>query len=311
MADRDGARGATQERPRGPARALRRLDEVVLPRLGRGARRLARMRPLTAVALVGVLVVGGVAAWRVAQPHRPDLSGSGSPLWVGGRPGDSVPAYAAASRAELQRLLDPAATPAVRGQIYALVSLKTYLSPGSVTGLLTAAPRVTPLLAYARAQLPDRQTQIVRLSLGNAAEGLAEEMDEAADRKLVEAAADDRFAAALSPQPSPGVREQYLISAQVARDEAAAYRSHCSCVYALVVVATPAELAALAARPEVRIVDPAPEVTSLSEATFAPPLPEQTVSFDPPPDSALTGTPSPGGSSGPLPSSVTASAPAR
>jgi hypothetical protein len=74
----------------------------------------------------------------------------------------------------------------------------------------------------------------------------------------------------------PGVQESYRRAALTATAEATAYRTHCSCVYAAVVRAAPEALADLARRPGVRAVDPAPEVSRLDRAVFAPPLPEQT-----------------------------------
>jgi len=66
--------------------------------------------------------------------------------------------------------------------------------------------------------------------------------------------------------------------------QALAYRERCSCVYAGVVRATPAVLRDVAARPGVRVVDPAPEVRRVDRAVFLPPLPEQADTARPPPD---------------------------
>jgi len=74
---------------------------------------------------------------------------------------------------------------------------------------------------------------------------------------------------------------------RVAQAEAEAYRQQCSCVYALIVRAAPAELAKLAERPEVRAVDPAPEARRLDRTVFLPPLPEQVGAARPPRDDSL------------------------
>jgi hypothetical protein len=76
----------------------------------------------------------------------------------------------------------------------------------------------------------------------------------------------------------------YASGAEVATAEAAAYRRHCSCVYAAVVHAAPAALRALADRPEVRVVDPAPEIRRLDRTVFLPPLPDQVTRAEPPAD---------------------------
>jgi hypothetical protein len=71
------------------------------------------------------------------------------------------------------------------------------------------------------------------------------------------------------------LRAAYDSGARVAQAQAEAYRQGCSCVYAVIVRATPAALADIAARTEVRAVDPATEVSRLDRAVFLPPLPEQ------------------------------------
>jgi hypothetical protein len=75
--------------------------------------------------------------------------------------------------------------------------------------------------------------------------------------------------------PAPGG------ASRIERVPAAGYRELCACVYAAVVRAKPAALDVVAARPEVRIVDPAPEVRRLDATVFLPPLPEQTDRKDP------------------------------
>jgi len=116
-------------------------------------------------------------------------------------------------------------------------------------------------------------------------------MASVADRKAAEAAEYTRRAAA-----EPDRRAQLEVGAEVAAAEAAAYRSGCGCVFALVVRAAPAALIALATVPGVRIVDPAPEVLRWEETVFAAPLPEQVDRVAPLRDDGVTAgaaTPSP------------------
>ena len=84
------------------------------------------------------------------------------------------------------------------------------------------------------------------------------------------------------------MRRAYDSAAQTAASEAAAYRAHCACDFAAVVRAAPAVLEQLAARAEVRVVDPAPEVRSLDRTEFRPVLPEQTTTV---PDDEERGVP--------------------
>jgi hypothetical protein len=83
------------------------------------------------------------------------------------------------------------------------------------------------------------------------------------------------------------LRAVYDGKARVAAAEAEAYRHRCSCVYAMVVRATPEALVRVAGRGEVRAVDPAPTLRRLDRAVFLPPLPEQVDMARPPVDRAV------------------------
>src|SRR5436190_1919464 len=162
---------------------LGRLDQRVLPHLAGALGRLARRRPPIATIVIALLTAAGVIAWGLARPGTPD---SVDPqVQVGIRPGDSIPAYARASQAELEQLAGALPT------------------------------------------------------------------DSAALHDLA---------------------GQYAARAELARFEAGAYATRCSCVYALVVRATPAALLRLRQRPEVRIVDPVREVSDVDQTMFVAPL---------------------------------------
>jgi hypothetical protein len=114
-------------------------------------------------------------------------------------------------------------------------------------------------------------------------------MAQVADRKEAEAA---EYRTLSDKLTGDGARERQLrrvydSGAAVAAAEATAYRSSCPCVYAAVIRATPAVLEEISTRPEVRAVDPAPEVRRLDRAVFLPPLPEQDDVVRPPADTAL------------------------
>ncbi|WP_117208284.1 hypothetical protein [Allorhizocola rhizosphaerae] len=261
---------------------LRHLDEVIVPRLGRGLARVAgwgrsgrwRLRVITALALAGSAAVLVTVVWASHSKAPGGRAPAAKPVvHVGVAQGQSIPTYLATSRSELKTLLTQTG-PAAPAETYALVSLRTYL----------AADRLTPVLGgvsvaevYARVQLPNAQTQIVKIPAFRLPDDVFAGMQKVATRKEAEANEFKGLAAKLSEtvEAEGRLRQTYLVGAATAAAEAAAYRSGCSCVYAAVVRATPAALDQIAARPEVRAVDPAPEVLRLDQAVFLAPLPEQ------------------------------------
>ncbi|MFI9640092.1 hypothetical protein ACIG87_08490 [Micromonospora sp. NPDC051925] len=232
-----------------------------------------RPRWLVTAAVLGVgavLLTVGVAA------RRPEPVGDrtvGQVTRVGVLPGDSLPDYATAARAELA---------ALTAGTYALVSFERYLAPDRLPALLAG---VEVAAVVVRVPLPDRQTEVVRLPAQVLPRDVTAGMAGLADRKDREAA-DQRTRAADAADPT--LRRGYETGAQIAGQEAAGYRSACACVYAAVVRAEPAALRALAGRDGVRALDPAPEVTRLDRTVFLPPLPEQRDVARPPADTAGT-----------------------
>ncbi|WP_431885798.1 hypothetical protein [Micromonospora wenchangensis] len=233
------------------------------------ASRPARWLVTTAVFAVGAVLLA--AGWSARRPAPVGDRTVGQVTRVGVLPGDSLPDYATASRAELAALTAGA---------YALVSFDRYVAPGELPALL-AGVEVTAVVV--RVPLPDRQTEVVRLPAQRLPQDVTAGMAGLADRKDREAA-DQRTRAAAGTDPA--TRRGYETGAQVAAREAAGYRSACACVYAAVVRAEPAALRATAGRDGVRAVDPAPEVTRLDRTVFLPPLPEQRDVARPPADTA-------------------------
>jgi hypothetical protein len=276
--------------------ALSTVDQAVLSRLShglgwlraRGTQRLpqsslsgarALRRPVTVMA---VLLLGAGAVLTVAKLARPQpgRAGGTSPIWVGVHEGDSIPGYIALSRSRLTALA--AEQPDWVG--YALVSLDRYLRPDEVAALLGAHPGVTSVTAYARVPLPDRQTERVTLGAISLPADLVTAMAMVADRKEGDANAYARLAANAKEAT---LRQIYASNAEVSRAEAAAYRQHCACVFALVVRAAATSLVELSAGTDVRSVDPAPDLVDAAAAVFAPPLPEQVDRAGPPADTGL------------------------
>jgi len=275
--------------------ALSRVDEFVVLRAGRFVNRVRgvmprwRVRPLSMLAVVLVLAVAGTA---FASLVRPDPSGGGSAgsstVWVGVREGDSIPDYVELSRSKLTAL--GAQTP--DRVVYALASLRRYLTPDEVASMLAAVvgsdagAALVSVTAYARVPLPNKQTERVALLAINPPSDLAHAMVRVADRKVEDA---DSYSSMAASQPPGSLRDLYASNADVSRAEAAAYRSLCGCVFALVVRGHAAALQALAAHPDVRAVDPATEIESPVDAVFAPPYPEQEDRVTLPPDDGIPG----------------------
>ncbi|MFD0821784.1 hypothetical protein ACFQ0D_26505 [Micromonospora zhanjiangensis] len=267
---------------------LRQLDRRLLPPLARGMIRLGqgriRLQVLTGTALLSSVAVLVTAVW--AADRRPVGDPSvGDVTRVGVSDGQSIPGYVASSRERLRALL--AAPPTgPETETYALVTMAAYLAPERLTPALGG---VAVSEVFSRVRLPDVQTQIVRIPALTVPDDVLAGMAELADRKDREARDYQRRSAAVTGdgEHERRMRAYYTSGARVAEQEATAYRSRCSCVYAAVARADPAVLSRMAARPEVRVVDPAPEVSRLDRAVFTPPLPEQQDVVRPPADTGL------------------------
>lgn len=279
---------------------LRRLDELLLPRLGRTMTRLGerpvRPQALTVVAVLCSAAVLLTAVWTNTDRGPAGDRTVGAVTRVGVTDGESIPGYLHSVEGELAALAAPSAGSG--RQTYALVSLVAYLTPDRLAPMLG---EVTVSEVYGRVPLPGRQTQIVRIPAQRVPQDVLAGMTELAGRKDREAA-DYRARAATVTGDTVDDRELrrvYESGAEVAAAEAQAYRAHCSCLYAAVVRAEPGTLREVAARPGVRAVDPAPEVLRLDRAVFVAPLPEQTDVVRPPADVDL-----PSATSGPAPTAA-------
>ena len=219
----------------------------VLARLGRGARRIGLPLAVAVAALVALVLTRH-------RPAPPDFSGT-DVVRVGVSQGASIPGYLTGARSRLAAL--PAGT-----QVYALVSFGGYLAPDAVGPVLAGTE---PFRVYTRVPLPLTQTALVSIPVARLPEDLVVGMDAEAGRRADEAR---------------------RTGDPVAATEADRYRQHCACAYAAVVRADAVALSALAGRPQVRAVDPAPAVTRLDRAVFLPPLPEQSGTAAPPEQTA-------------------------
>ncbi|MBE1492341.1 hypothetical protein [Plantactinospora soyae] len=291
-----------------PGDLLRQLDRQLLPPLARGMARLGhgrlRLRLLTTVALLSSAAVLVTAVW--AADRRPAVDQTvGEVTRVGVTQGQSIPGYVESSRGELRALLAAGPDESSR-QTYALVTMSAYLAPDRLTPVLTG---VSVSEVFSRLWRPGTQTQIVRIPAFRIPEDVVAGMLRVAERKDQEVRDyQERGAAVIGDgTPERDLRQWYESGAQVASEEATAYRAGCSCVYAAVVRGEPAALERIAARSEIRAVDPAPEVQRLDRTVFTPPLPEQVDVVRPPADASmpaagggLTGQPTgPGGPGAP------------
>ncbi|MFF5178430.1 hypothetical protein ACFY2Q_10445 [Micromonospora sp. NPDC000316] len=276
---------------------LRQLDQRLLPPLTRAVARLAdrsgRSGVLTWAAVLSAAAVLGTAVWAADDPPVGDRT-VGEVTRVGVSDGDSVPGYLRSAAADLAAL--PSAAPATGDGTYALVTLDAYLPPQRLTEVLGD---VGVSAVFGRVPLPGRQTEIVKIPALRVPDDVVAGMAQVAARKDGEAADYRARAAALAGDGADGreLREWYATSADVASAEASAYRAGCACVYAAVVRAAPQALRGVASRPDVRAVDPAPEVYRLDRTVFTAPLPEQRDVVRPPADTGPAPTPAPTGAS--------------
>jgi len=240
--------------------------------LSRAGVRAFRQRLLTGLALAAAAAM--LITVVTITDRGPGVPGpSGDVVRVGVVEGQSVPGYLRSSRGELAALLPSAGSP-VAGETWALVSLAAYQAPDRLPGLLEG---VAVAQVYARAPLPDVRTQVVKIAVyrlpqdvvsGMASAALARDQEEADYRKLGGKLQGDGV-------NEIRLRRAYESAARTAAAEAAAYRAQCACVFAAVVRGAPVALDRIAGRPEVRVVDPAPEVRSLDRTEFRPLQPEQ------------------------------------
>ncbi|MEU4334158.1 hypothetical protein AB0F59_05975 [Micromonospora lupini] len=281
---------------------LRQLDQRLLPPLTRAVARLGdrsgRSGVLTWAAVLSTAAVLGAAVWAADDAPVGDRT-VGEVTRVGVADGDSVPGYLRSAAADLAALSPTA--PATGDGTYALVVLDAYLPPQRLTAVLGD---VSVSTVFGRVPLSGRQTEIVRIPALRVPDDVVAGMAQVAARKDGEAADYRARAAGVRGDGAADreLRERYATDADVASAEAAAYRTGCACVYAAVVRAAPEVLRGVASRPDVRAVDPAPEVYRLDRTVFNPPLPEQHDVVRPPADTGPGPAPTPLPSAGSTPS---------
>lgn len=277
--DAEQRREAAREAARTRAQALVAAPSKGL--LGRLDDRYASRGPLKLmcdVPQLGVLVVAAVflagtgAALALSGPEQVRERQQAEqeaelPLTLGPAVGVDIDAHFAAARERAVALSrdDPDAA------YLALVSLNKGLTPEE-TGELLQESGLQVRRAYLRAPVSGDPEQIVFQTPSDIVTGLEQVFSEIAARKAKEQQdllGTARTITAGTPEEAE-FRRLYEADARIAGQEAAAYRTACACVFALVVEADAAELAELPALPVVRGVEVAPRGAELSALDIAP-----------------------------------------
>lgn len=289
--------GAAERRATARASLRRRADELLTPRadgvLHRLDERYASTGPLKLVrevpqlgilAVAAVFLAGTGAALALSGPEavreREQAQREAAlPLALGPGVGDRIDEHFAAAReraVDLSRR-DPEAS------YLALVSLNKALTPEQVGELLEESG-LEVRRAYLRAPVEGEPEEIVFQTPGEVVPGLERVFSETAARKAKEQ--QDLLATAKTIETGTpeekAFRDLYEADARTAGQEAAAYRTGCACVFALVVEAAARELAELPALPVVRGVELAPRGAELSSLDVRPLEPREQGVVGPP-----------------------------
>ena len=262
--------------------ALRRLDDRFA---STGPLKLLRDVPQLGVLVVAAVFLAGTGAAltlrspenvRVRQAQQGEASGS---LTLGPAVGAQIDPHFVEAR---ERALDLSRRDP-DGRYLALVSLNKALTPEEV-GELVEESEMQVERAYLRAPVKGDPEVIVFQSPGDVVAGLQRVFSEIAERKAKEQQdllGTARTIEGATPEEE-AFRQLYEADARTAAEEAAAYRTGCACVFALVVEAEARELAELPALPVVRGVEVAPRGVELSALDVRPLKPEEQGVVGPP-----------------------------
>ena len=270
-AAREAARRRAQSLVAAPGKgALGRLDDRFA---SSGPLKLLRDVPQLGLLLVAAVFLAGTgAALALSGPEQvrerqQAEQEAALPLTLGPAVGDQIDAHFAATR---ERAVDLSRRDPDRRYL-ALVSLNKGLTPEE-TGRLLQESDLEVRRAYLRAPLPGEPEEIVFETPGDIVPALEQVFSEIATRKAKEQ--QDLLGTARTIEAGTPEEEEfkrlYEADARIAGQEAAAYRTGCACVFALVVEAGAGELAELPALPVVRGVELAPRGAELSALDIRP-----------------------------------------
>ena len=266
--------------------ALRRLDDRYA-----SAGPLALLRDVPQLGLLLVAAVflagAGVALARSSPDRAPQpqqVAGEQAlPLELGPPVGADVDDHFATARARVLALSQDAPDDA----FLALVSLVDELTPAQAAGLV-AGSDLAVRRAYVRAPVGGSAEVLPVETPGEVAADLTALFSATADRRAEEQRELELLAASITAvnDSERRFKDLYVADARTKGQEAAAYRTACACVLALVVEGTARQLAELTARPSVRGLEVArrgAELTALQvdalppEVTGVRPAPVTTV----------------------------------
>jgi hypothetical protein len=273
------------------SRFLANLDRRVLPPIARAFARASqggrRGRVLVAVGVAASFLAASIAVYAANRPSAATPV-PGPIVTIGVKAGDSIPDYIKRRKAALNDIVTGS-----KNQMFALVAFKSYVTPNGLLAIVqgvtvvNALVHVPPTVIAAFHGDPSQPTHSILVKAYRLPEDVTNAMMAEASNKL-QNVKDYHSLETLAPSlPTSAAekakaQEMYRRAERMAKAEYYAYRSLCACVYAVVVYATPAALHALAARWNVRVVDPQPTLRSADRAVFLPPLPEQTKIAKPP-----------------------------
>lgn len=274
-AAREAARLRAQALTAPKGGALRRLDDRYA---ASGPLALLRDVPQLGLLFVAtVFVVGTGVALALNEPEtvreREQAEQEAElPLALGPDVGVAIDSHFAAARERAVALSrrDP------DGRYLALVSLNKGLTPEQ-TGELLKESGLDVRRVYLQAPVPGLPEEIVYESPDEIVSGLQKIFSEIAARKAKEQ--QELLSTARTIEPGTpeeeAFRKLYESDARTAGQEAAAYRTGCECVFALVVEAAARELAELPALPVVRGVEVGPRDAELSALDIQPLAPRE------------------------------------
>jgi hypothetical protein len=257
----------------GRARAVGRRRSGVLGAVPAAVEREPALTGSIAVVLVAgiLLAVVGEQPAETRHENAPAVPATPVVATIGPAPGAQVAGYLRTAADDLQSLV----TGGTGDPTYAVVDLRRALTPQRVR----AAFRGTAVVrAYLQVRsTPSTQVRSVPLQ---SLDGLVEGMGQVAQVAKATASSYTALLQSFHPRTNADreARHRYLAARRAALVEARRLRRPraCSCVFALVVRATPAGLTELQRRPIVRVVDPAPPTVPLTALTVRPLEPSST-----------------------------------
>lgn len=256
---------------RGLGRGLRRLGRATGPP-GRLVGRTARRNPTLAAAVVAVAVAAGLILGTGGDSHHAIAPPPPDPQQVlpgnqlGPLTGSTVASYQAAARQRLSELSTSSAT-----KLTAVVDFTSYLTAPSVTSVLSGLPGLTVTQVYAQAAPPaDGAVHPVAVAAGSNL-GVVLTRVAVAERRYLQAYRRQARKAKVNVTPeSLAFIARNRPVAKEAKVASVGIGANIGCIFAVLVTGPPDMLTALAKRPDVRILDPAPPNVAASDIQIVP-----------------------------------------